>query len=340
VGSGNQVPGTCSVSGATLSCSASYSTATLAAGTYPISVVFEGDPNYPQSSATANLTVTQAPSMTVVTGGSFPYNGNPHPATVSVTGAGGLSLSPAPIYSGSCTSAPVTVPQGASCTASYTYAGDANHTGSSGSATITITPVYVKSVVLHIFRTELAYPGETNTVTCVIPATRTPATGTIQIMDGTTVLNTLSLRPDGCAYWFISPGLAIGTHSLSSFYSGDKNNPFGWSTPVLVTVTPAPVRLAVSCSKPFFPYGGNYQCTVDARADERAGAVTGSITYSLDSSPAVAIPLNGGNAQFTIVKPPVGSHTVTIVYAQQGNFAAAGPTKENFTVTPAPGHDH
>ena len=56
---------------------------------------------------------------------------------LSVTGVGGLSLSPAPTYS-ACTAAPVNVPE-TPCTASYTYTGDANHNGSSGSTTITIT---------------------------------------------------------------------------------------------------------------------------------------------------------------------------------------------------------
>ena len=46
----------------------------------------------------------------------------------------------APTYSGTCTVAPITVAQGTSCKASYTFNGDANHTGSSDSASLTITP--------------------------------------------------------------------------------------------------------------------------------------------------------------------------------------------------------
>jgi len=54
-----------------------------------------------------------------------------------VTGAN-LSLNPAPVYSGACSAAPVNVAD-TPCIASYTYPGDANHTGSNGSATINIT---------------------------------------------------------------------------------------------------------------------------------------------------------------------------------------------------------
>ena len=92
-------------------------------------------------------TIEKASSTTVVTGGSFPYDGSPHPATVAVTGAGGLNLTPTPIYSGSCIAAPTTVAQGTSCTASYTYPGDDNHTTSTDSATVTITKAPVKVVV-------------------------------------------------------------------------------------------------------------------------------------------------------------------------------------------------
>src|SRR5205823_758742 len=82
-----------------------------------------------------------------VTGGSFTYDGAAHAATVSVTGSGGLNLSPAPTYSGSCSAPPVTVAQGAACTASYTYAGDANHSAGSGSGAVTITSAPVKVLV-------------------------------------------------------------------------------------------------------------------------------------------------------------------------------------------------
>src|SRR5439155_20558959 len=61
--------------------------------------------------------------------------GVPHPATVLVTGAGGLSLTPAPVYS--CGHAPIDVAD-SGCIASYTYPGDANHTGSAGSQTYSI----------------------------------------------------------------------------------------------------------------------------------------------------------------------------------------------------------
>jgi hypothetical protein len=99
---------------------------------------FAGNNNYKSASGMAQIIINKASSsVTVSGGGSYVYNGAAHSASVSVTGAG-LSLTPAPVYSGACSTAPISVPE-TPCTASYTYPGDANHSGSSGSTTITIT---------------------------------------------------------------------------------------------------------------------------------------------------------------------------------------------------------
>jgi hypothetical protein len=332
VNGGSQTPGTCTISGTTDTCSVTYSLADLAAGKYAVYVFYTGDTNYLAIFASTTLTVNKAASTTVVTGGTFPYDGTAHGATVSVSGAGGLSLTPAPTYSGSCTSAPVTVAQGSACTVSYTYAGDNNHNGSSGSALVSITPDAALS--LQVSNTQLVYPGAANTTVCVSPPTHVAAAGSVQIVDGSNVLVTENLQGNGCAYWYISPGLAAGTHTLVAFYSGDINNHPEESATVAVTVNPVPVNLSASCWNSSFPYGANYQCT--ANASSNAGAVRGVLSATYDGSPLNAIPLSGGNAQLSLPLPVVGNHTLAISYAPQGNFAGAGPQTSNFTVTPAP----
>lgn len=168
---------------------------------------------------------------------------------------------------------------------------------------------------------------------CIASAAKTKATGSVQIHDGTTLLTTASVQGGGCAYWYISPGLNAGTHSITAVYSGDANNPGGTSVPVVITVNPVAVNLSASCWNPSFPYGGSYSCT--ANLSSNAGAASGTLTYSVDGTPN-SIALNNGNAQFTISTPNVGTHNVILSYAAQSNFAAAGPVTETFTVTPAP----
>src|SRR5204863_8744610 len=79
---------------------------------------------------------------TASVGGSFVFDGSAHAASVLVTGAGSLILTPSPSYSGGCTPSlhdalPISP---TACTASYSFAGDGDHTGSNDSATIVITP--------------------------------------------------------------------------------------------------------------------------------------------------------------------------------------------------------
>ena len=112
------------------------------------------------------FTVTKASSTTTVTGGNFTYDTLPHAASVLVSGAG-LSLTPAPVYSGGCSAAPVNVSETTptACTASYTFAGDANHIGSSGSATITIDKAPTTTTVTATSYTYDSNPhGETASV--------------------------------------------------------------------------------------------------------------------------------------------------------------------------------
>src|SRR4029453_9840736 len=143
-----QSPSACAVTGAytgSLSCLNTPAFVGPDANTYTITPNVIGDTtNFLVTLTNGSYKIDKATSTTTVTGGTFTYDGNPHPATVSITGAG-LNLTPAPSYSGGCSAAPVYVypvyvyettpptPPPTPCTASYTYAGDANHTGSSGS---------------------------------------------------------------------------------------------------------------------------------------------------------------------------------------------------------------
>lgn len=100
---------------------------------------YAGDSNHLGNSGFNTITITKAPSTTTLTfeSGPYVYRGTAFQATASVDGTGttGFSSSVAPVYSGDCLN--VTAANG--CTATATYAGDNNHTGSSDIKSITIT---------------------------------------------------------------------------------------------------------------------------------------------------------------------------------------------------------
>ena len=73
--------------------------------------------------------------MVTFEAGPYMYRGTAFTATANVTGVGGLNQTVAVVYSGDCTN--VTSMNG--CTATANFAGDANHTSSSDTKSITIT---------------------------------------------------------------------------------------------------------------------------------------------------------------------------------------------------------
>lgn len=130
-----QTPCTVSVTGAgglNLTETPNYSDNTDA-GTASAVYVFDGDTNHEGSEDTTTFGITQAASVTTVTcPASVVYNGMAQtPCSASVTGAGGLNFAPVPSYTNNTNAG--------SASASYTYAGNANHTGSSDSENFAIT---------------------------------------------------------------------------------------------------------------------------------------------------------------------------------------------------------
>ncbi|MGB8262055.1 MAG: Ig-like domain repeat protein [Terracidiphilus sp.] len=164
-------------------------------------------------------------------------------------------------------------------------------------------------------------------------ARKTAATGPVEILNGSAVLTTQTLGGDGCAYWYIAPGLAAGPYVFTAAYSGDKNNPAGVSAPTTIVANPIPTTISISSGTGSTPYGVNLRRTVTVSSN--AGPPQGVITYSLDGGAAVPVSLSNGSAVLTIPGPASGTHQLVIGYAQQTNYAAAASQTVSFTVTPA-----
>src|SRR6185437_4337473 len=150
------------------------------------------------SSDSKNFTIDKAPSVTIVTitGAPFTYTGSPiTPATVTVTGAGGLSLTPTADYANNTNAG--------TATASYTFAGDANHDPSSDSKNFTIDKAPSVTIVT-ITGAPFTYTG----------SPITPATVTVTGAGG------LSLTP-APSY---SNNINAGAAAASSSYAGDANH--------------------------------------------------------------------------------------------------------------------
>lgn len=205
--------------------------------------------------------------------------------------------------------------------------------GTASFSDVGITADTGNNVSLETSSSSFAYPGSANTTVAVAPAGAYVPTGSVEIWDNGSPLTTQPLQGDGKAYWYIQPSLNAGTHLLTATYPGDANTPAGLSSPVTVTVAPAPVNLSASCWNATFAYGANYSCT--ANVSSNAGAASGTLHYVSDGVP-FDVPLNNGSVQFSVQKPDAGSHTVVLSYPAQGNFAGSQPVGKSYTVTSAP----
>ena len=168
----------------------------VGAGTATASYTYGGDANHTSSSDSKNFTIDKASSTTVVTcPASVTYNGSPQaPCSVAVTGAGSLSLVPDPVYSNNTNAG--------TATASYSYAGDANHDGSSDSKDFTIDRASSHTVVTC--PGSVTYDG----------SAQMPCSVAVSGAGG------LSLTP-AAAY---SHNTNAGTASASYSYAGDANH--------------------------------------------------------------------------------------------------------------------
>jgi len=256
-------------------------------GNATASYTYAGDLNHTGSSDTKTFaTITKVSSTTVVTCSptSVVYTGSAlTPCTVAVTGVN-LSLTRTPVYASNTNVG--------TATASYTYAGDLNHTGSSGSTTFTITKASSTTVVT-CSPTSVVYTGLAITPCTVL------VTGA-----------SLSLSPTPV----YANNTNVGTTATASYtYAGDLNHTSSNTDSKTFEITKAPTTTVVTCpASVVYTSLALTPCTV---------AVTGA---NLSLTPAAVY------ADNTIV----GTATASYTYADDANYTGSSNSK-TFAITKA-----
>jgi hypothetical protein len=247
---------------------------------------FAGDANHTAASASATLTIAKAAATVTANGGSYTYDGAAHPATGTVTGVGGVSLSPLTFTYNGASEAPVNA---GTYAVVASFAGDANHTAASASATITI--------------------GKATTVL----QWAAPAGITYGVPLGASQLNATASTPGSFAY---SPAAgtvpAAGAHTLSvTFTPADAANYTAASVSTTITVGPAPLTVrAVDAVKRF-------GATLPAFSVAATGFVNGDSFASLAGTLVLATTATQQSAvgAYPIVASGVSSSNYAIAFA-------------------------
>jgi hypothetical protein len=237
----------------------------VSGGTYNVVGTFAGDANHHPASGSATITINKAVPTVAVTGGTFTYDGQPHPAAASVTGVGGAPIAGLTLaYNGS----PEPPVNANGYVVEATFPGDANYQAITRYALIQIAPA---TPVVTVTGGTFTYDGQPHGATVTV-------TGV-----GGVALEGALLTYDGSA----DVPVNAGTYVAVARFDGSGNYGFAAGS-ALVTILKATV--ALSWSRPAAIVHGT------ALSGDQLNA-TANAFGSFDYSPAAGTVLNAGAAQ-------------------------------------------
>ncbi|MGA2813549.1 MAG: Ig-like domain repeat protein [Candidatus Acidiferrum sp.] len=168
----------------------------------------------------------------------------------------------------------------------------------------------------------------------VAPATGngTP-TGMVTFSDGATLLGTASLNSGSAT--FTTTSLANGAHSITVAYSGDSSFAPSTSSSLAVVVS-APPRTAtttsVTPSSTQLTTGQSITLTVSVAPKTGSGTPSGTVTVLDGQTQLGAASLVAGTASYSTTNLSVGSHSITVTYSGDANFAPSASTPVSVAV--------
>src|SRR5579871_294667 len=319
------------VQSGTATCTASFPLA----GSFTITAVYSGDMNAGPATGTLQLTVGQtakpaslislnaipnAPYFgTAVTitasalasaGGTTPSGSVTFSDGTSVLGTGALNSSgQASLTVPSATSVPISV---GTHSIGAAYGGDSNYSpGAAPPVTITV----LKAPTTTVLTTPASGPF---TATVSVPGFGTP-TGQVQFLNGTAILGTTPLLPQGNNFIATFPRTGQ-TGSVTAAYLGDSN--FASSLSPAIPVTAAKAQITVASNLNPSTSGQAVTFTVYASSDS-GGTPTGSVQLLADGNSLTTVTLAAGVAMFRTSSLGIGNHNIVANYAGDGNYPPA-----------------
>uniref|UniRef100_Q01RF7 NHL repeat containing protein n=1 Tax=Solibacter usitatus (strain Ellin6076) TaxID=234267 RepID=Q01RF7_SOLUE len=307
------------------------------AGAQKIMASYDGDATYMYGTATLNMNVAQAPTSVALTSSLNPSTSGQSvtfTAVVSPATAGGsvqfldgsTVLASAAVNGGTALLSLSTLSAGAhSITAAYS--GDTNNVAST-SAVISQTVSKVTASVALVASQNPALFGQNIPLSAtVMPGS---ASGSVQFLDGTTVLGTASLA-DGTAAISIST-LAVGQHAITAVYSGDAQHTGATSTVVTETINMRSSTVIVTSSLNPSQFGQ----AINFSAAVTPATATGTVQF-LDGSTLLGTAiLIGGAGSITTSTLAPGNHSITAVYSGDGSTFGSTSAVLTQTVNKAP----
>jgi hypothetical protein len=315
--------------------SAALATASLAVGSHAITAVYSGDAVYAGSTSGALAQVVNRATSAVVVGSTanpstfgqtvtFTASVTPAGATGTVQFLDGSTILGTAGLSGGAASIVTAALGGGNHSITAVYTGDGSYAGST-SAALTETVNRASTTAAIASSVNPAGVGTPITFTASLVHGSPLATGTVQFLDGATVLGTVALNSGTAA--LTTSSLAAGSHTISAVYSGDLN--FAGSSASLSQSVWNPTSISLTSDKTSTIYGQiiNFTATVSP------STATGTVTFTDAGLLLAVVPLSAGQARLSFATLGAGTHTVTASYS--GDAADAPSPAGSRTVTVA-----
>jgi len=307
---------------------------TLTVGSHTIIATYAGSTNYSGSTSPAIVEVVQqtGTTTTLSSAATTTLAGEPAVFTSTVTSSTGVPTGSVSFFDGikSIGTAPLNA-QGVATFSTSTlavgthsitavYSGDGYYTTST-SAALQQTVVLATTSLTISAPTAPVNAGVAFTVNTTLTSNGVAPTGSVSLRDGSTVIAQQTVSADG-TFSFSGLILSVGSHSLSTMYSGDANNAAATSAVVVVVVQQGPSTETLTTSAS--PSTQGQSVTFTATITSPSPNPTGTVTF-LDGTTVIAsVPLGAaGVATYSTNSLTVGTHQISATYAGDTNHAAS-----------------
>jgi hypothetical protein len=314
---------------------ATYTTATLPAGSNPITAGYTDSNNVSGTSAVLNQIVEQQTTTTLTSSLNPATYGTPVSFTAVVVATGSLTPTGTVTFydnSAQIGTGGLTAAGAATASASFqssslaagthsitaTYGGNAeNFTSTSAPLTETVNVASTSTTLTASVNPGIA--GKAVTFTATVTPSAGKAAGTVNFYNGTTLLGTGTLSGD-LATWS-SATLPVGSYSVTAIYAGNANDTGSTSAALPFTVEQATTSVQLVSSSPTVQVTN--AVTFTATVSGSGGMPTGNVTFMDGANTLGSMPLNSGVASFSTSSLAVGTHSITAIYAGDANDAGS-----------------
>ncbi len=201
------------------------------------------------------------------------------------------------------------------------YGGDTND-GSSTSAVFTQVIQQTQTAITLVSGSNPAIAGVPVSFAATISSNGDIPSGTLQLMEGKTVLATSTISSAGAAQ-FAVPALSVGSHTLVAYFGGDANHSAASSSSLIEVVQLGTSATSLSATASLSAVGSSV--VVTAKVTGTGNQPTGTVTF-LDGTNSIGTAvLSAGVATFSTSSLGLGSHTITATYPGDTTHSASAP---------------